>query len=155
MTGTTSDHATTGSSGSRGTPSDRLTTPAAPVASASTAVTVLPIATPSATLSGQPLRVNGPFKVVMARYIVSPGAVLPPHLHPHPRLGVMEKGCLEVINHETGQAQSFCEGAVIAEVINTVHHGRNVGQEPAQLMVLDIVPVAESGNTVLANQPGR
>lgn len=65
---------------------------------------------------------------------IAPGAETGWHLHPVPSFGVILEGTLEV-GLKDGRAKRFQPGDAIAEVVDTLHNGRNVGATPVKIMV--------------------
>ncbi|WP_235189725.1 cupin domain-containing protein [Methylotenera sp. L2L1] len=56
------------------------------------------------------------------------------HLHPVPSFGMVLEGELEV-QLKSGEIKRLKSGEALAEVINTLHNGRNVGAVPVKLVV--------------------
>lgn len=65
---------------------------------------------------------------------IAPGAETGWHLHPMPCLAVVLQGTLEV-SLKDGQVKHLEAGDALAEVVNTLHNGRNVGTVPVKLAV--------------------
>lgn len=65
---------------------------------------------------------------------IAPGAETGWHLHPVPSFGVILEGTLEVTLKD-GRAKRFQPRDAIAEVVDTLHNGRNVGTTPVKIMV--------------------
>jgi quercetin dioxygenase-like cupin family protein len=65
----------------------------------------------------------------------APGAETAWHRHPVASLAYVVSGELEVILKDTGERKLFREGDAFAEVINTWHYGRNIGEEPVEIVV--------------------
>lgn len=57
------------------------------------------------------------------------------HRHPVASLAYIMSGELEVIVKDTGETKIFRKGDAFAEVINTWHYGKNIGDEPVKLVV--------------------
>ncbi|HSI39994.1 MAG TPA: cupin domain-containing protein [Xanthobacteraceae bacterium] len=113
-------------------------------------VTVTPLASATSTASGQPIGFPaGPGRVVVAEYVIAPGARLPVHRHPYPRIGYVLQGTLEVVEERTGRVFSYKPGDVIVEVIGAAHFGRNTGSDPVRLVVFDTTPADVEGNVTL------
>lgn len=68
----------------------------------------------------------------------APGAETEWHRHPVASLAYIISGELEVILRETGLKKVFREGDAFAEVVNTWHYGKNIGDEPVKLVVFYI-----------------
>jgi quercetin dioxygenase-like cupin family protein len=56
------------------------------------------------------------------------------HLHPLPSFGMVLEGELEV-QLKDGAVKHLKAGEALAEVVNTLHNGRNTGQVPVKLVV--------------------
>lgn len=113
-------------------------------------VTVTPVASPSQAADGDPILLpQGPAQAVVATYEIAPGAALPVHRHPHPRMAYVLSGELVVTATATGAETSYAAGEFVVEMVGDWHFGRNPGEAPLLLLVIDLVPVGE-GNTELA-----
>lgn len=60
------------------------------------------------------------------------------HRHPVASLAYIISGELEVILKETGEKKIFREGDAFAEVIDTWHYGKNIGEKPVKIVVFYI-----------------
>ncbi|BCB28494.1 hypothetical protein SKTS_33800 [Sulfurimicrobium lacus] len=65
---------------------------------------------------------------------IAPGGETGWHLHPVPSFGVILEGTLEVALKD-GQTRRFQAGEAIAEVVDTLHNGRNIGTTPVRIVV--------------------
>lgn len=65
---------------------------------------------------------------------IAPGGETGWHLHPVPSFGMILEGELEV-QLKTGEVKQLKSGEALAEVVNTLHNGRNVGSIPVKLIV--------------------
>jgi quercetin dioxygenase-like cupin family protein len=65
---------------------------------------------------------------------IAPGAETGWHLHPVPSFGMVLEGELEV-RLRNGSVKRLKSGEALAEVVNTLHNGRNVGAIPVKLVV--------------------
>ena len=65
---------------------------------------------------------------------IAPGAETGWHLHPVPSFGLVLEGTLEVTLKE-GQVKRLQAGEALAEVVDPLHNGRNVGNIPAKIVV--------------------
>ncbi len=65
---------------------------------------------------------------------IAPGGETGWHLHPVPSFGMILEGELEV-QLKTGEVKLLKSGEALAEVVNTLHNGRNVGSVPVKLVV--------------------
>lgn len=114
--------------------------PAALRADEISGVTVTPVLSTRTTVSGQPIEVPAHPEVVVSRYEIAPNAILPMHEHPYPRYAYVLSGTLEV-SLIAGKTYRYKAGDFIAEVIGQWHTGRNVGDTPVRLLVIDqVVP---------------
>jgi len=83
----------------------------------------------------------------------APGSETTWHRHPVPSLAYILSGELEVTLRESGETKRFREGDAFAEVINTWHYGKNIGDEPVKLVVfylgeegLNLTEIDENGD---------
>jgi quercetin dioxygenase-like cupin family protein len=121
--------------------------------SAPAPIVVKPLASATTTASGQPIVFpQGPGRVVVSEYVISPGAALPLHQHPHPRVAYVLQGMLEVTDKDTAQVFSYSPGQVVMEVIGQRHLGRNKGDDAVRLIVFDTIPEDAQGNVVLIEE---
>ena len=65
---------------------------------------------------------------------VEPGAETGWHLHQVPSFAMVLQGTLEV-KLKDGQVKRLQAGEALAEVVNTLHNGRNVGDIPVKIVV--------------------
>lgn len=65
---------------------------------------------------------------------IAPGASTGWHHHPVPSFAYILQGAMEV-SLEDGRTIQLTAGDALAEVINTIHEGRNIGDEPVKLIV--------------------
>ena len=77
---------------------------------------------------------SGEAKVVSVFIEVAPGAETGWHVHSAPTLGYVLAGHLEV-KLKNGRSKYVGPGDAFAEVVGTLHNGRNVGDEPLRLIV--------------------
>ncbi len=90
--------------------------------------------------AGQPVRFPpGDGRIDATLYEVPPGAALPVHKHPFPRMGYILSGKLRVTNTETRQAVTYMAGDFALEAVGVWHEGENVGDEPVRLLVVDLL----------------
>ena len=69
------------------------------------------------------------------------------HKHPYPRYGYVLSGTLEV-TVSGGKTYRYKAGDFMAEVVNTWHTGKNVGDTTVRLLVIDQVVPGHS-NTIV------
>jgi quercetin dioxygenase-like cupin family protein len=65
---------------------------------------------------------------------IAPGGETGWHLHAAPSFGMILEGELEV-KLKTGEIKHLKSGEALAEVVNTLHNGRNIGTVPVKLVV--------------------
>jgi quercetin dioxygenase-like cupin family protein len=65
---------------------------------------------------------------------IAPGAQTNWHLHPVPSFGLLMEGELDV-HLKDGQIKHLKAGEALAEVVNTMHNGKNVGKTPVKILV--------------------
>lgn len=112
-------------------------------------VTVTPVLTTTRTAAGQPIPLpQGTAQVAVSEFEIAPGARLPVHRHPYPRMAYVLSGHLVVTNEETGAETGYGEGEFVVEMVGAWHHGRNEGTAPLRLLVIDLAPEGQS-NTEL------
>jgi len=112
-------------------------------------VVVRPVASATATSRGQPIVLpQKDAQVVVSRYEIAPGAVLPVHKHPFPRYAYVQAGNLRVTNNDTGKSEDFKPGDFIVEAVGQWHFGTNTGKDTVKLLVIDMVEKGKA-NTVL------
>lgn len=101
----------------------------------STAVTVTPLLKTTTSWDGKPLVYpEGQAEVSALIVEIAPGGETGWHQHPVPSFGVVLEGTLEV-RLEDGRTRRIERGEALAEVVSTVHNGRNVGETPLKLLV--------------------
>lgn len=112
-------------------------------------VVVTERATATTTASGQPIRLpQGEVRIVLSDYKIAPGARLPVHKHPYPRLAIVQAGTLSVTNQETGETITYAPGDMIVEAVDQWHFGVATGTVPVELLVLDEI-TGDGSNTIL------
>jgi quercetin dioxygenase-like cupin family protein len=115
-----------------------------------------PVSTPvldtTQTAAGQPIDPpDDDAQVIVTRLAIPPGAELPVHKHPFPRMAYVLAGQLVVTDVESGSETTYAQGDFIVEMTGTWHFGRNDGTGPLELLVIDTVPEGTS-NTVLREE---
>jgi quercetin dioxygenase-like cupin family protein len=73
-------------------------------------------------------------KISIVKVTIPPHAILPKHYHPVINAGILLKGELTVVD-EKGNTLQLKAGDPIIEVVNTVHYGKNEGDEPVEIVV--------------------
>lgn len=101
----------------------------------SVGVQVTPLLKSTTAWDGQALVwPQGKAEVTAMRVALAPGAETGWHRHSVPSFAVMLEGTLEV-RLADGRSKRLQAGDVLAEVVNTLHNGRNVGKVPVKLVV--------------------
>ena len=77
---------------------------------------------------------EGPAEIIGMIIEIAPGAETGWHSHPVPSFGILLEGELEVTLAD-GQKKLIKPGEAVAEVVNTVHNGRNVGKGIVKIVV--------------------
>ncbi|OOG78062.1 cupin domain-containing protein [Algoriphagus sp. A40] len=77
---------------------------------------------------------EGKPKITIIKVTIPPHSTLPNHYHPVINAGVLLKGELTVVDVE-GNVLEMKAGDPIIEVVNTIHHGVNNGDLPAEILV--------------------
>lgn len=77
---------------------------------------------------------SGQAEVTAMLIEIAPGAETGWHLHPVASFAYILEGELEV-NLKDGSVNKLAAGQALAEVVNTLHNGRNVGKGPVKLVV--------------------
>lgn len=99
------------------------------------AVTVTPLLKTASSWDGKPLAYpSGQAEVSALVVEIAPGGETGWHRHPVPSFGVVLEGTLEV-RLEDGRVRRIERGQALAEVVDTLHNGRNVGDAPLKLLV--------------------
>ena len=99
------------------------------------AVTVTPLLKTTTSWDGRPLAYpTGQAEASALIVEIAPGGETGWHQHPVPSFGVVLEGTLEV-RLEDGRVQRLERGQALAEVVGTLHNGRNVEKTPVKLLV--------------------
>ena len=77
---------------------------------------------------------EGKPEITILKIIIPPHMQLPLHKHPVINAGVLLKGNLTVVT-ENNETLYLKAGDAIAEVVDKWHHGKNEGDEPAEIIV--------------------
>ena len=98
-------------------------------------VTVTPLLKTTHTWNGrQILYPEGQAEVTALVVEIAPGKETGWHEHPVPSFGMVLQGVLEVSLRD-GAVKRLKAGDALAEVIDTWHNGRSVGEEPVKIVV--------------------
>jgi quercetin dioxygenase-like cupin family protein len=99
-------------------------------------VVATPVLTTSETWNGKPITFpSGAAEVTALSIDIQPGAETGWHRHPVPSFAVVLQGRLQVTLRD-GRTREFAAGEAFAEVVDTVHNGRNIGDVPTKPLVL-------------------
>ena len=97
------------------------------------------------TWDGAPIHYpSGTAKVTGAIHTIPPGVETGWHLHPVPCFAFVLEGEL-VVELKDGRTKNLKAGDTLAEVIGTLHNGKNTGKVPLKIAIFYI------GNTDLKN----
>jgi len=101
----------------------------------SAAVKVSKLMQTSSSWNGTALAYPGGQAEVTALLVeIAPGGETGWHQHPVPSFGYILEGELDV-SLKDGSVKHLVAGQALAEVVNTLHNGRNVGKGPLKLVV--------------------
>lgn len=85
--------------------------------------------------NGKPLTYPpGQAEITILKIEIAPGAQTGWHLHGVPSFAVVTQGQLDV-KLKDGRINRLKAGDAMAEVVHTLHNGRNVGKVPVKLIV--------------------
>jgi quercetin dioxygenase-like cupin family protein len=85
---------------------------------------------------GQPIRFpqsDGQITAVLAE--VAPGGQVGRHLHPVPLFVYILEGALTIDMEQHG-THTFRAGEGLAEIVNSWHNGRNLGDKPCRFLIV-------------------
>ncbi|MFO7189266.1 MAG: cupin domain-containing protein [Pseudomonadota bacterium] len=100
-----------------------------------TAIKVKTILKTTTTWEGKPIVYpQGQAEITGLTIELAPGGETGWHAHPVPSFGMILEGTLAVTLKD-GRTRVFQAGDSVAEVIGTLHNGRNVGEGPVKLLV--------------------
>jgi len=101
-------------------------------------VKVLTVLNTESSWNGKPIEYpSGKAEVTGMVVEIAPGGETGWHLHPVPSFGIVLEGELE-LQLISGAVKRLKAGEAVAEVVNTLHNGRNLGQVPVKLVVFYI-----------------
>lgn len=101
----------------------------------SAAVKVSTVLKAQSSWDGQPIEYPaGKAEITGMLIEIAPGGETGWHLHPVSSFGYVLEGELEV-QLKNGATKRLKSGEALAEVVNTLHNGRNVGTVPVKLIV--------------------
>lgn len=109
----------------------------------SAAVTVSTVLKTESSWDGKPIEYpTGKAEVTGMVVEIAHGGETGWHLHAVPSFGMVLEGELEV-QLKDGTIKRLKSGEAIAEVVNTLHNGRNVGSVPVKLVVFYVGAVGQ------------
>ena len=109
----------------------------------SSAITVSTVLKTESSWDGKPIEYpTGKAEVTGMVVGIAPGGETGWHLHAVPSFGMVLEGELEV-QLKDGTTKQLKSGDAIAEVVNTLHNGRNVGSVPVKLVVFYVGSVGQ------------
>lgn len=101
----------------------------------SAGITVTPLMKTTQTWNGgQIVYPQGQAEITGLMVEIAPGSETGWHEHPVSSFGMVLQGVLEV-SLRNGAVKRLQAGDVLAEVIDTVHNGRSVGEKPVKIVV--------------------
>ena len=99
-------------------------------------VKLTPVLEATTTITGQPIRFpQGDNQITAILAEVAPGGQVGRHMHPLPLFVYMLEGTLS-IEMEGHGTHTFSAGQGFAEVTNTWHNGRNLGDKPVRFLIV-------------------
>lgn len=102
---------------------------------ASQSITVTPLLKTTSSWNGSPLAYpSGNAEITGMVVEIAVGVETDWHLHTVPSFGMILEGCLEV-SLKDGSTKILQAGEALAEVVNTLHNGRNIGLTPVKIVV--------------------
>lgn len=102
---------------------------------ASQSITVTPLLKTTSSWNGSPLAYpSGNAEITGMVVEIAVGAETGWHLHAVPSFGMILEGRLEV-SLKDGSTKILQAGEALAEVVNTLHNGRNIGNTPVKIVV--------------------
>lgn len=98
-------------------------------------VKVTPLLKTTSSWDGTPLKYpEGQAEITGLMVEIAPGVETNWHLHPVPSFGLLMEGELDV-HLKDGRIKHMKAGEALAEVVNTLHNGKNVGKTPVKILV--------------------
>lgn len=96
---------------------------------------------------GQPIEYpSGKAEITGMVVEIAPGGETGWHSHAAPSFGILLEGELE-IELKSGAVKHLKSGEALAEVVNTLHNGRNIGSTPVKLVVFYVGAVGQKLST--------
>lgn len=98
-------------------------------------VTVTPLLKATSSWNGAPIAFPAGTAELSAMIVeIAPGGETGWHLHTAPSVAIILEGEI-VVELKDGKSKQFKKGDALAEVVNTLHNGKNKGAVPAKLAV--------------------
>jgi quercetin dioxygenase-like cupin family protein len=98
-------------------------------------VRIVPLLKTTESWNGAPIAYpEGKAEITALWVEIAPGGETGWHRHAVPSFAMLLEGTLEVTTKE-GKVKQLHAGEALAEVINTAHNGRNIGDTPVRLVV--------------------
>ena len=88
-------------------------------------------------------------ELVVRRYVFPRGSKLGWHHHPVMNYGILQQGELTIIGLD-GKETTVRAGEAVVEMVGTVHHGENRGD---QTVVLDMFYISQDGTPIAVQHP--
>ncbi|CAK0768114.1 Cupin domain-containing protein [Gammaproteobacteria bacterium] len=109
--------------------------PSADALDHSTGVKVIQLLKTTSSWNGKPIVYpEGQAEITGLLVEILPGAETGWHEHAVPSFGMVLEGTLEV-TLKSGEVKRLQSGDALAEVVDTLHNGRNVGSQPVKIVV--------------------
>jgi quercetin dioxygenase-like cupin family protein len=115
-------------------------------AAAAPKVSVVPVMRTGTTITGEKIVVPQNPEVAVSVATFPPGAALPIHKHPYPHYVYVLDGVLTVTNIDTGKSFTVKKGDFIVETNVNWHYGKNDGDVPVKLLIIDQLPPGVTSN---------
>lgn len=121
-----------------------------PTAGAAEDVVTTKLLETSLTNTGAPIvyPVTDRPSITVAIVEIAPGAATPVHRHPHPLVGYILEGTLEVTASD-GTVNRYEAGDALVEALNLDHQGRVIGDAPVRVLIT-VMGVADDPISVVA-----
>ncbi|MFZ4125002.1 MAG: cupin domain-containing protein [Rickettsiales bacterium] len=109
------------------------------------------IAHTTQTVTGQPIEVVEQPEFVVSRITIGVGQRLPIHKHPYQRIGYLVSGTLDLVDVARNTRKTYKAGDMVIEMRDEWHYGENISNQPAELLLIDTVPIGSKSNITLNN----
>lgn len=104
-------------------------------------------------LAGYLTDLNGKYKMTVSRFTFEPGGYVGPHHHAGPGFRCVLSG--EVTNIEAEKSAVYRAGECYWEAGDQSHTPRNNGDKPAVGLIIELLPVSLTGNSLLPAPHGK